>query len=62
MLFSQIKSAIVMQFHWVTIYGIGMHARNKKQFGCLNFLSVKHNWKFKKQKYFLFAKQKFPAR
>ena len=35
---------------------------NQKQFGCLKFLSVKHNWKFKKQKFFLFAKQKFPAR
>jgi hypothetical protein len=35
---------------------------NQKQFGCLKFLSVKHNWKFKKQKKFLFAKQKFPAR
>jgi hypothetical protein len=34
---------------------------NQRQFGCLKFLSVKHNWKFKKQKCFLFAKQKFPA-
>ena len=33
---------------------------NQKQFGCLKFLSVKHNLKFKKQKFFLFAKQKFP--
>jgi hypothetical protein len=32
---------------------------NQKQFGCLKFLSVKHNWKFKKQAFFLFAKQKF---
>ena len=29
---------------------------NQKQFGCLKFLSVKHNWKFKKQIFFLFAK------
>ena len=29
---------------------------NQKQFGCLKFLSVKHNWKFKKQNIFLFAK------
>ena len=28
---------------------------NQKQFGCLKFLSVKHNWKFKKKKIFLFA-------
>jgi hypothetical protein len=35
---------------------------NQKQFGYLKFLSVNHNWKFKKQKCFLFAKQKFPAR
>jgi hypothetical protein len=34
---------------------------NQKQFGCLKFLSVKHNWKFKKHKFFLPAKQKFPA-
>jgi hypothetical protein len=26
---------------------------SQKQFGCLKFLSVKHNWKFKKQKFFL---------
>jgi hypothetical protein len=24
---------------------------NQKQFGCLKFLSVKHNWKLKKQKF-----------
>ena len=34
---------------------------NQKQFGCLKFLSVKHNWKIKKQTFFLFAKQKFSA-
>ena len=28
---------------------------NQKQFGCLKFLSVKRNWKFKKQNIFLFA-------
>jgi hypothetical protein len=33
---------------------------NQKQFGCLKFWSVKYNWKFKKQKFYLFAKQKFP--
>jgi hypothetical protein len=27
---------------------------NHKQFVCLKFLSVKHNWKFKKQNFFLF--------
>jgi hypothetical protein len=34
---------------------------NQKQFGCLKFLSVNFNdtnWKIKKQKFFLFAKQK----
>jgi hypothetical protein len=38
---------------------------NQKQFGCLKFLSVNlmtHNWKIKKQKFSLFAKQKFPAK
>jgi hypothetical protein len=25
---------------------------NQKQFGCLKFLFVKHNWKFKKQNFF----------
>jgi hypothetical protein len=33
---------------------------NQKQFGCLKFLSVKHNWrKFKKQKFFV-CKAKIP--
>jgi hypothetical protein len=38
---------------------------NQKQFGCLKFLSVNFNdtqLENKKQKFFLFAKQKFPAR
>jgi hypothetical protein len=40
---------------------------NQKQFGCLKFLSANFNdtqlnWKIKKQKFFQFAKQKFPAR
>jgi hypothetical protein len=54
------------QFHWGTIYGRHAGMLNQKQFGCLKFLSVNilmtHNWKIKKQKFFLFAKQKFPAR
>jgi hypothetical protein len=31
---------------------------NQKQFGCLKFLSVKHNWKFKKEKKFSVCKAK----
>jgi hypothetical protein len=31
---------------------------NQKQFSCLKFLSVKHNWKFKKQKIFSVCKAK----
>ena len=33
---------------------------NQKQFGCLKFLSVKHNWKFKKQKFFCLQSKTFP--
>jgi hypothetical protein len=33
---------------------------NLKQFGCLKFLSVKHNWKFKKQKFFCLQSKNFP--
>ena len=33
---------------------------NQKQLDCLKFLSVKHNWKFKKKKLYLFAKENFP--
>jgi hypothetical protein len=33
---------------------------NLKQFGCLKFLSVKHNWKFKKQKFFCSQSKNFP--
>jgi hypothetical protein len=32
---------------------------NQKQFGCLKFLSVKHNWKFKKQKFFCLQSKNF---
>jgi hypothetical protein len=34
-----------------------MHAQSK-QFVCLNFLSVKHNWKLKKQTFFVVSKAK----
>ena len=34
---------------------------NQKQFGCLKFLSVEHNyWKFKKQKFFCLQSKNFP--
>ena len=33
---------------------------NQIQFGCLKFLSVKHNWKFKKQKFFCLQSKNFP--
>jgi hypothetical protein len=33
---------------------------NQKQFGCLKFLSVKHNWKFKKQIFFCLQSKNSP--